>query len=289
MSSSIYRLAFSADTTSLLGATLEAVIEYQAAMANSGTAGYMAAGRNSGGTPVTIQKLSFPGETRSTISATIEEGNNNGVSANANSGTAGYFYGGETNSSNGRTSVIQKLTFSNESRSTISGKLSATRYQTGAFANSGTAGYVLGGEQASGEVTNIDKLTFSNDTVSLISGKLNVARRLVGCLANSGTAGYIGGGYNSSSSYLSSVEKLTFSNDTVSTVSNTLAQNGGIRPSFANSGTAGYMTGGNGAGGLPGFSTINKITFSNDAIATLGTTFGVSLAINSGFANSGVL
>jgi hypothetical protein len=103
----------------------------------------------------------------------------------ANSGTAGYLGGG----GDPTISTIDKLTFSNDSRSTIGATFSGDgRYGQGAFANSGTAGYFGGGIIPPGfNSATIFKLAFSNDSISTLAATVTVSGPYLTGFANSGT------------------------------------------------------------------------------------------------------
>jgi hypothetical protein len=105
-------------------------------MANSGTAGYIGGGTPSTGVLSRVDKLTFSNETRTTLGATLSQARK-GVAAMANSGTAGYFAGGSDGSAYHVSSVIDKLTFSNDTVGVLSARSRSAMFQTG-FANSGT-------------------------------------------------------------------------------------------------------------------------------------------------------
>jgi hypothetical protein len=88
-----------------------------------------------------------------------------------NSTLAGYFAGGYNNNGNIYYSFIDKLLFSDESRSTLSTVLSQSVYGQSAC-NSTLTGYFAGGYNDS-EQDFIDKLLFSDDSRSTLSATLS--------------------------------------------------------------------------------------------------------------------
>jgi hypothetical protein len=242
----IQKLTFGTEQRTTIAATLiQPELIYHSGMANSGTAGYWSGGfrPNAAATFSTIQKITFSNESTSATSATLSTNTASHYSASmANSGTAGYISGGATSAAN-RQSNIDKLTFSNETRSILSFSYSPYRMYQASFANSGTAGYFIGGSFQNSQsdtiyVSGVFKVPFSNDTVSeLGSGPFFMIREGSG-FAKSGTAGYIAGGFDSSQgAQVSRIDKLAFSNDSKSTLSATVNNPvRGIMSSFANSG-----------------------------------------------------
>ena len=253
--------------------------------------GYYAGGiRPKGGTPYssTITKFSMEAETSSNLSATLTATtyglNGSGM---ANSGTAGYFGGGIDASAGTAVSRIDKVTFVNDSKSTLAAALLNTKaYMTG-LANSGTAGFFYGGKQGSTFIYDRDRVIFSNDSRSSATDYLSTPAFHSG-FANSGTAGYLAGGNDNNNSYwsVSTIFKITFSSDARSTLGATLTQKTFSATGFANSGTAGYSAGGGDNNGSY-LAVLDKITFSNDSKSTLASTLSVARTSLSSFANSG--
>ena len=216
---SIEKLLFGSETCALTSATLSVAMSQKGAMSNNGTAGYIAGGQSSAeghSSPSSIvDKLTYSGESRSTLSTGLSVGRDEQPAGVANGSTAGYFGGGNENGgwSEGST-VIDKFAFSNDSRSVVSDGLSQQVRAPGAMANSGTAGYWAGGyKYAPGTWDHIDKMTFSNDSRSTISATIHNATWACCGMANSGTAGYfMGGGWGNN------WDRIQFSNDTKSTL-----------------------------------------------------------------------
>ena len=235
-----------------------------------------------------IQKITFSSDTVSTIAGTFDAARSHSAGF-ANSGTAGYQGGGVVGPGN-HTRRVDKLNFaadtvSNTVTNMSSGATAAT--QAAAMANSGTAGYIAGGDKTEGGVsyrTSIDKLTFSNDTISVLGATLSQMQMQWSGSANSGTAGYYAGGYNNGSPTGSTIVKLLFSNETRSNLSTTLGvSNITLNASHANSGTASYWLGGFDSS-ITG--AIQKLPFSTETRSTLGVTITARDYL-SGFSKSG--
>jgi hypothetical protein len=237
-----------------------------------------------------IQKITFSSDTVSTIAATFDTQRSSGAGM-ANSGTAAYNSAGVAGGGS-HTRRIDKLNFaadtiSNTVANMSSGASAATN--PAAMANSGTAGYIAGGDKTDGGVsyrTSIDKLTFSNDTISVLGATLSVMQMYWSGSANSGTAGYYSGGYNNGELGIgSTIVKLLFSNETRSNLAATINANINNNTSHANSGTASYWLG--------GFVTqsaitgaISKLPFSTESRSTLGVTI-TARDMLCGFSKSG--
>jgi len=288
--SGIDKITFSDDSKSTLSATLTFIVGSLAGMANSAVAGYFAGGTNDSQYPAGfshIDKITFPADTKSTLSATLT----NGVwslFAMANSAVAGYIAGGSAPAFKNN---IDKITFSTDSKSTLSATLTTFTRGAGGFANSGTAGYFAGGYNDSGysggpHLAHIDKITFSIDGKSTLSATISSSRRSSGAMANSGVAGYVAGGKNEAGSLFSAIDKLTFSTEAISVLSATLTSSIFELAGVAQSGTAGYFGGGYGGGNV---SRIDKITFSADTKSTLSATLTSARSALAGMADSGTL
>ena len=240
-------------------------------------AGYFAGGEDGTVNLSRIDKITFPGDTKSTLSATLTSGRNSPSGA-ANSGTAAYIAGGFDGA---LTSGIDKIAFLADTKSTLSATLSTARYAGAAMANSGTAAY-FGGGYDSAAISGIDKIAFSADTKTTLSATLTSARYGLTGMANSGTAGYFAGG-----AALDGIDKIAFSADTKTTLAEVLSAVRGYPGGAANSGTAGYIAGGSNSSFPNGLSSINKIAFSADTITTLSATLTEARQRLGGAAHSG--
>ena len=133
-------------------------------MANSGTAGYCAIGAAGGGRVDTVDKFAFSDDTRTTL------GTGTSVAGGAGSGlgnkdVAGYFCQGYVST---YSSVVDKFAFPSDSRSTIASRAIPAAW-LGGGSNSGTAGYIAGGEKTGYKVDTVDKLDYSADSWSVLS------------------------------------------------------------------------------------------------------------------------
>jgi len=143
-STAIYSMNFGTETTGYAGA-LPVANWLMAGFANSGVAGYVAGG-NQGNKVSSIVKLVFSNLAVSTLSATLT-GVREMPAGFANSGTAGYVAGGidDQNVSVFCKSNIDKITFSTDARSAVTATMSSSKGYLSGVANSGTAGYIVGG------------------------------------------------------------------------------------------------------------------------------------------------
>ena len=175
-----------------------------------------------GSSPITVSGLTNGTSYTFTVVGATNYGISSEASAASNSVTpvtprAGFFLGGQ-----GSGTTIDKITFSNDARSTLSATLSPSRGYSAGFANSGTAGYVVGGTE-SPDYSTISKLVFATDTISnLGTGAVGTYIKAVSGMANSGTAGYWAGG-NAPGGVTSNIGKLLFSNDSNSIIATKLS------------------------------------------------------------------
>ena len=251
-----------------------------AGMSNSGTAGYQAGGGITGNVPVTtVDKFAYSDDSRSTLGTGLADTRTNLPCGFSNSGTAGYVGGGWSSTGSAAIDSVDKFAFSNDSRSTIAATLTANTQYIAAMANSGTAGYTLGGYTGS-NVSTVDKFAFSDDSVSTLGTGLSTANRLPAGMANSGTAGYCGGGYTSSS--VDTVDKFAFSDDSRTTLGTGLSAASYALMGWGDTGAAGYFAGGTGG------AAISKFSFADDSRSS-GGTLSPSRSYTSTAANEGAL
>jgi hypothetical protein len=185
---------------------------------------------------------------------------------------AGYFTGGNNSSAQ---NFIDKLLFSNESRSTLAVVLSQSIRNQSAC-NSTLAGYFSGGVNDVDQ-SFIDRLLFSNESRSTLATTLSQSIRLQSA-CNSTLSGYFAGGVwvdtnNNWYSY-SYIDKLLFSNESRITLATILSQIT-ARHSACNSTISGYFSGGVNGSGCQSF--IDKLLFSNESRITLTTTLSQSI------------
>jgi hypothetical protein len=218
-------------------------------------------------TGTTGDKYLFSNDTRSTINQSNNFSSNNG---GMESSLAGYVGG-----TSGNASTVFKLSFINETDTTLATGLSAGRRAAGGM-NSSTAGYFMGGAQASpvDYTSTVDKYLFSDDSRSVLANGLNPAGASLKGF-NSSTAGYTGGG-DTPGGVTSGVQKYTFSDDSRSTLATGLSQTAYMTCTFESS-TAGFVAGGaaGGSGGGAKRTVVNKFAFSDDSRTTLASALPV--------------
>jgi hypothetical protein len=173
--------------------------------------------------------------------------------------------------------------------------LSASGVSTSSSASSSVtpnipqAGYMLGGNSSAGaRLSTISKLNFTTEVSSNIGATLSANMYYHVGLANSGTAGYVSGG-GTTEDQINSIQKLTFGTEQRTTIAATLVQARLIYHSgHANSGTAGYWAGGYNPGDVAYYTTIQKLTFSNEAVSSVGSNLSSNrMQQNVAMANSG--
>jgi hypothetical protein len=184
---------------------------------NNGVAGYTAGGYY-GGYLASIDKFSFTSESASSMSTTLSQARAHVASIN-NNAVAMYSAGGETYGNPYTTpySNIDKMPYSNETRSTFYLPLAVTEAQNG-FSNSGTAGYVAGGFYQTSPTSmqgigNYWKWPFSTDTISTTTSNLYFNGSYPNQFSNYAVAGYIVGSMN-----YDTIKKISFVNDTISDI-----------------------------------------------------------------------
>ena len=247
-------------------------------------AGYFAGGSTASTPTSQIDKIAFPSDTKTTLSATLTYDVRYPAGL-SNSGVAGYNGGGYSNGQAANQSGIDKIAFPSDTKTTLSATLTYAVQALGSVSDSGVAGYFAGG--TTGTVRdNIDKIVFSSDTKSTLVATLTSTVSQVQGMANYGVAGYLGGGYSGAGSYLNRIDKLTFSAETKSTLAATLSNTAYSQAGMADSGVAGYFGGGyTGSGEL---NEIDKITFPADTKTTLAATLSSQRGWVTGMADSGV-
>jgi hypothetical protein len=232
------------------------------AAAGGGFAYVLGTGQNaSGGFLEFIDKFAYADDTRSTLSATMDDGHKDSSSM-ANPGSAAYCTGGEN--LGGLTDETDKIAFADDTHSMLTSTLSDGFYGGSCLSNAGVKGYYCGGNKYP-IVSTIQLLTFSTEAWSTSGTSLNYAPLTGGSFNNNAVAGYVLGTYTGSTSQ---IDKVTFSDDSVSTLSATLSPAGGyVSGGMGDAGVAGYVKN----YGSP-YTTIQKITFATDAHSALSAT-----------------
>ena len=248
--------------------------------------GYLAGGQ---GYTDNIMRMPFDTETLAHISADMSVGYS-GTSGHSNSGSAGYISGGFNNNLTPKTSDnIDKLLYADDTASLLSASLEQVRTAPVGLSNSGTAGYVCGGDEGTPTVYTdvVDKLIYSNDTSSELGTTLGYTQNTGAGFSHKGAFGFVVGGYSGSGAagYLDEIDKWAFSNDTRSAMTDLpgrIAWNEG----FSDNGVSGYVGGGWHVTSQ-NISTIYKWAYSNDSRSTSSATMSVADSQHMGFANSG--
>ena len=101
--------------------------------APAGVAGYFGGG-NDGARTDGIDKITFPADTKTTLSPTLSTARSQ-LAGMANSAVAGYFGGGSDSS--GNVSGIDKITFPADTKTTLSATLTSGRFLLAGMADSG--------------------------------------------------------------------------------------------------------------------------------------------------------
>ena len=160
------------------------------------------------------QKTNYSTDGTSTISATLSAAKAFESATFSNKSTAGYGIGGAI--SGNYTSTSDKLTYSNETRSAVSG-FDYFIWTAAGFAYSDVCGYIAGGSTGSLTTTTY-KFTFSNETKATTTA-MPVETGSAGSTSNINTAGYVVGGQSNATYGLKTTRKIAFSNDSWSLLS----------------------------------------------------------------------
>jgi hypothetical protein len=288
-STTVDKFAFPSDTRTTLGTGLSTNTARTAGFANSNVAGYIGRENDSGNT----DKFDFSNDSRTTIAVGVEFGRSL-YAGHANSGVAGYFLCGRRADNGQRTARATKFAFPSDTTSNIADAHSEGVQSLAGMANSGTAGYIGGGQNGSGSqnrTATVRKMAYSNDSSSTLATGLSIPINQLSAMANSGTAGYFAGGIGVPSEFaetLTTVNKYAFSNDSRSTLGTGLSVARRILAGMAHSGTAGYVGGGM-DNDVIGKTTVDKFAFPSDTRSTLGTGLSSARVELAAMASSGVL
>lgn len=226
-----------------------------------------------------ISRISFSSEAVTEMTATLSF--NNGDMAAPSGTTGGYSMGGASQST-----VIDKFKWLMEVLTTLAATLDVGRNAIGAYCQSTTKGYCIGGDTTGGNTStdDVDDINFSTETSANISDQLDTAEQEACGVTSEGTAGYIpGGGSGGAPDTL--IQKLLFSGEVTSTVADALAaamnsQGGNVQ----NGTTAGYVGGGGGGAS----SAIVKITYSTESDSTLAATLTLTMSNMAGSTKAAV-
>lgn len=263
----IQKFLFSTETRTNSSSTLPIGRNAGTAMSRQGIGGYIAGGVDTNDNYLnSILKYVMLTEVVTTLSATLNA--SIFVTGFDNTDIAGYAVGGYLPAqSSVSQSAVNKLAYSSETRSVISGT-----YQirgAGTVQNTNVAGYYCGGYSGSNYESTVKKMPYSTESFSTV-GNLTSARIISSGIENLSTAGYSMGGVNGG--FYNIIQKINFANDSVSTIGATLS----VASAYVDSGisygsTAGYQGSAYGAG-TTYYNTINKLTFSNETRSTVSAT-----------------
>ena len=293
--STMDKVTYSSETTAQVpGASLSVARQYLAATGNS-TAGYFGGGGDP--TRSTMDKVTYSTDTTAAVPGANLSSGRASHAATGNS-TAGYFGGGRTTGAGfSRTDLMDKVTYSTDTRTTVPGAaLSSARYNLAATGNS-TAGY-FGGGVSPGAVSTMDKVTYSTDTRTTVPGSfltnntsslaassalanalpsssfLNAAPsapsvRYSDSLATPPNTGYFGSGPAPSGNVLA-MDKVNYSTDTSLSVAGAVLSLAQLGYGATGSTTAGYFGGGRAPAPGPGnLTTMDKVTYTTDTRTTV--------------------
>jgi len=220
-----------------------------------GGAGYLGGG---GASSTVVNKLLFPDETVSVVSAGLTSGNRSACQGMGNAGVAGYIAGGGP--SHTALTANDKFSFVDDTRTSATALAGGITMGT-AISNSGTAGYWGTGYNGM-LITAIYKTLFSTDAMSTLSATLTGRYYRPGGFSDeNGYAGYFAGGYNAVTDL---VQKMRYSSEVVYTVTAGLSSARTAVAGMSDSGTAGYVAGGWGISAV-----IDKWLFATDGRTTL--------------------
>jgi hypothetical protein len=193
------------------------------------------------------------------------------------SDTYGYYSGGFFTPPPGRTCIVQRLDYSNETTSYSSNNLPSGRVgHVGTSSNS--YGY-FGGGFTPPYINTISRLDFSNQTVSN-PGKNLPSTRYDLAATSSSSYGYFGGGGNPGLTNF--ISRLDFSNETVSNPGKNLPT-AIYRTISTSSSSYGYF----GGGSTPVYvCTISRLDFSNETVSDPGKNLPTVLAYGDSVSNN---
>lgn len=193
---------------------------------------------------------------------------------------AGFLYGGSGGT--GANTTINKLTFKDDTYTTLSATPPVGITQGAGSANSGVAGYTYGGYESTW-TNRIAKLNFTSDAVSTLSATISTATYGTSSFSDNGTAGYKTGGHQGSA-FLGAVDKLTYSDETRSSTGATMG-NLYLSTGLSNKGVAGYTVGGY-SWSTNFVSTVYKFVFATNSVST-PTNYGLAQYNIVGWENNG--
>ncbi len=284
--STMDKITYSNDTTAALpGANIPAVEgRHDHAATGNSTHGYFGGGRDEFPTTL-MDKITYSTDTIAAVPGARLSQKRYLLAATGNL-DSGYFIAGYYPSSSTRTSVVEKVTYSTDTISTISNASATVARYAGAacgpIANdipttsppastpspstsglpvtSPNVGYFGGGRTPS-RVSTMDKTNFTNDTTAAVPGSnLTAAMSYLSATGN-GLAGYFSLG--SAPSYIVSVDKVTYSTDTTVVLPSAAnMQSNRDRSAATGNSDAGYFSGGFPGPSPAGSTAMDKLSYS---------------------------
>ena len=255
---SVERLDFSNDTATASSRTTITGTRYQSSGVSNNNAGWLAGNGNASVAAATVLKIVFASDT---VTPTTRGSLLTGVAGSQAAGNANYGWviGGWTGAvpTFPATSLVQRITYSNDSASATSRAPMIFAKSGGAAVTDGTFAWVAGGSATfpSTAVSTVSKVDFSSDANTILQrGPLASARYGTNGAGNT-NYGWLAGGTTSSA-----VERIDFSNDII-----TASVRGPLSAIKAIAGSANNQNYGWFMGGFPAStSSIFRIDFSND-------------------------
>ena len=226
----------------------------------------------------TVDRIDYSNDTAAASAKSQLSSRRKGLAATGNA-SFGYFAGGSDPSASPKSSIVDRLDYSNDSAATSpKGPLSAARDFLSATGNS-SFGYFGGGGGGGSTVQRID---YGNDTATAVAkGNLNTNKYRAAATGNI-NFGYFGGGN------LSNVERVDYSNDTAtSATKGPLSASNRQYVGATGNADFGYFGGGGNpsAPGPSALSTIDRVDYSNDTATA--SPKGLLVRIQKGLAATG--
>ena len=273
----IERMAYASSSNCTDVGNLVAYNRYGMAPSSSTTHGYTMGGdrhtvgnSNSGSAPANnIEKFQFAASSNATDIGDLTEAKASQGRGNLSSATFGYSAGGYVPALSGRTTKLEKLSFSTDGNSTdIADMVRAVSSTQNCSAE--IYGYTCGG-YSSGSHDTISKFSFSTDSNATDVGNILEVNN-VGAGASGPDYGYIVGGH--SGPYQLKIQKFSYSSDGNSVEVGNLFSAAGNPTNATDTGSAttssstthGYRCGASGSSPLP--TGIDRWSFSSDGNAT---------------------
>jgi hypothetical protein len=259
VNSSVYRIAFSNDTTSSSPSTIP-FIDLNSSGTGNSNFGYWGGGRGVSA----VWRITFVTDTNNGVSRGSLSAARYSIATVTDGTTNGWFAGGTQYPT--MFSLVDRITYSNDTATaTVRGPLSSSRY---GVIGVGTTdfGWITGGRLVAPPTlvtySTVDRITFSTDSATAsVRGSLTDPVYYHGGTGNS-DFGYLTGGTGLSSAQKSSINRIQYTTDTATaTIRGSFA---GTRRTAAGTGTSayGWFGGGYDSGSRNG--RVDRIDYAND-------------------------